>query len=512
GSLRDDVMWARMLPLGEVLNRFPRILRDLSTAYGKPVELKLNGTGVLVDKAAIEKLYDPLLHLLRNAFDHGIEPPEVRMAQRKQAQGQIEIRAYHQGSQTIIEIRDDGQGINLDRIRSKVSALGIWPPEKIAAASPSRLIELLFEPGFSTASQVSQLSGRGVGLDVVRAQVRSLKGSVTVTSEPGQGTTFTLRIPLTLTIAKLLVCFVGNTAFALPSDSITEILIPQPDQVKLSRGQRFLQWREQIVLTHRLSELLEYGCPLPAIVPNRALASFPAPEEWAPPMLLLEQDEQIIAIEVDRLVTEQELVIKPLGAAITPPSYIYGCTILGDGSLIPVIDGVALLDTLLGQTQTAMYSTTKPELTTTGTTTTAKVKVNTPSVPQNPWLGREVISTLLVVDDSITVRQTLVLTLQKAGYRVLQARDGREAIDQLQQNSTVGLVICDIEMPNMNGFEFLTYRRQDPLISEIPVVMLTSRSGDKHRRLAMFSGANGYFTKPYIEQEFLAAIKQLVKK
>ncbi|MBV9386884.1 MAG: hybrid sensor histidine kinase/response regulator [Chroococcidiopsidaceae cyanobacterium CP_BM_ER_R8_30] len=493
GNLRDEVMWARMLPLGEVLNRFPRILRDLSTAYGKPVELKLNGTGVLVDKAAIEKLYDPLLHLLRNAFDHGIEAPEVRMAQRKRAQGQIEIRAYHQGSQTIIEVRDDGQGINLDRIRSKVAALGIWSPEKIAAASPSRLIELLFEPGFSTASQVSQLSGRGVGLDVVRAQVRSLKGSVTVTSEPGQGTTFTLRIPLTLTIAKLLVCFVGNSAFALPSDSIAEILIPQPDQVKLSRGQRFLQWREQIILIHRLSELLEYSRPVPATIPNRALASFPTPEEWALPMLLLEQDEQILAIEVDRLVTEQELVIKPFGAAITPPSYIYGCTILGDGSLIPVIDGVALLDMFLSQTQTAMYDATKSELTATGTT-------------------REVTSTLLVVDDSITVRQTLVLTLQKVGYRVLQARDGREAIEQLQQNSSVALVICDIEMPNMNGFEFLTYRRQDPVISEIPVVMLTSRSGDKHRQLAMFSGANGYFTKPYIEQEFLTAIKQLVKK
>jgi len=508
GHLQDDVMWARMLPLGEVLNRFPRILRDLSTAYNKPVDLKINGAGILVDKAAIEKLYDPLLHLMRNAFDHGIELPEVRMGQGKRPQGQIEIRAYHQGSQTIIEVRDDGQGINLDRIRSKAQSLRLLSPEQLAIASPSRLIELLFEPGFSTAAQVSELSGRGVGLDVVRSQVRSLKGTVTVTSEPGCGTTFTLRIPLTLTIAKLLVCFVGTTVFALPSDSIAEILIPQPDQVKLSGGNRFLLWQEQIVPAHRLSELLDYACPLPTAVPNR-VASVSAPEEWAPPMLLIEQDRQILAIEVDRLVTEQELVIKPLGTAIAPPSYIFGCTILGDGSLIPVIDGVALLDLFMNKTQTGISAATQTNLFAPAKTNSSSMSADAP--PSLPG-QRDIAPTLLVVDDSITVRQTLILTLQKAGYRVLQARDGREAIDQLQQNSTVGLVICDIEMPNMNGFEFLSYRRQDPLISKIPVVMLTSRSSEKHRQLAMYSGANGYFTKPYIEQEFLAALKELILK
>ena len=178
GHLRDDLMWVRMLPLSEVLNRFPRILRTLSTSYDKPVELKLSGTGVLVDKAALERLYDPLLHLLRNAFDHGIEPPEVRTQQGKRSSGQIEIRAYHQGSQTIIEVRDDGRGINLDRVRTKALDLGLLSPEQLATTSTSRLFDLLFEPGFSTASQVSELSGRGVGLDVVRSQLRSLKGTV----------------------------------------------------------------------------------------------------------------------------------------------------------------------------------------------------------------------------------------------------------------------------------------------------------------------------------------------
>ncbi|MBD1931527.1 MULTISPECIES: hybrid sensor histidine kinase/response regulator [Cyanophyceae] len=504
--LRDDLMWARMLPLGEVLTRYPRTLRDLSTTYDKPVDLKLSGTGVLVDKAVLEKLYDPLLHLLRNAFDHGIEPPEVRRQQKKPERGQIEIRAYHQGSQTVIEVRDDGQGINLERIRNRAVDLGLLSSKQLATTPTDQLFDLLYEPGFSTATQVSELSGRGVGLDVVRSQLRSLKGTVTVTSTLGRGTTFTLRIPLTLTIAKLLVGLVGSTAYALPSDSIEEILIPKSDQVKRSGKQRFLHWRKRIVPVYHLSELLDYAVPLPESIPSQALVAVPSPEDWASPMLLLRQDNQFLALEIDRLVTEQELVIKPFGGAIAPPSYIYGCTILGDGSLIPVIDGATLINQFIGQGQNALVTTTLPDLpasTPIKTALTDKTKVST-NTAKSPLV--------LIVDDSIALRQTLALTLQKVGYRVLQARDGREAIEHLQQNSSIQMVVCDIEMPNMNGFEFLNHRRQEPLLSKIPVIMLTSRSSDKHRQLAAHLGASAYFTKPYLDQEFLAAIKTLIDK
>jgi chemotaxis family two-component system sensor histidine kinase/response regulator PixL len=505
GHLRDDLMWARMLPLSEVLNRFPRMLRDLSNSYNKPVELKLNGTGVLVDRAILEKLNDPLVHLVRNAFDHGIEMPEDRQQQGKPEPGTIEIRAYHQGSQTMIEVRDDGRGVNLDRIRAKGIDMGLLTPEQAAVAEPSQLLELLFEPGFSTASQVSQLSGRGVGLDVVRDQLRSLKGSVTLTSEPGLGTIFTLRIPLTLSIAKLLVCFVGSTALALPSDSIAEILIPQPDRVRVTSGKRFLHWQGHIVPTYHLSQLLQYSCPLPETQQNQSLATVPTPDDWAAPILLLEQDDQLIAIEVDRLVTEQELVIKPFGTAIAPPIYIYGCTILGNGCLIPVVDVSGLLQSFFGDGRRVGEVTALPSL------SVAELPENNSSTPPAPSPAKIAVPTVLVVDDSITVRQTLALTLQKADYRVLQARDGREAINQLQQNlHIIQLVISDVEMPNMNGFEFLSHRRQDPQLSKIPVVMLTSRSSEKHQQLAKHLGARHYFTKPYIEQEFLTAIKDIL--
>ncbi|OKH25630.1 hybrid sensor histidine kinase/response regulator [Hydrococcus rivularis NIES-593] len=502
-NLRDELMWARMLPLGEVLNRFPRTLRDLSTTYRKPVKLKLSGTGVLVDKAALEKLYDPLLHLLRNAFDHGIEPPEVRKQQGKSEEGQIEIRAFHQGNQTIIEIKDDGRGLNLEKIGQKAISVGLATPEELAMMTEDRIAELIFEPGFSTASQVSELSGRGVGLDVVRSQLRSLKGTVVVTSTPGKGTTFTLRLPLTLTISKLLVCLMNQevtgqaTAVALPSDSIEEIIIPTGEQIKKSGSQRFLHWQQQIIPIYRLNELLTYNCALPEITSSKVLSSVPTPDDWALPLLLLRRGQQLFALEVNRLVSEQELVIKPFGSAIASPSYTYGCTILGDGTLIPVINGGILLDQFL-----------EPETAKAAIKSAFSDKQQIANAKSAPTVAQA--TTILVVDDSATLRRTLALTLQKAGYRVVQARDGREAIEQLQQTAGIQLVICDVEMPNMNGFEFLGQRRRDPEMTKIPVAMLTSRSSDKHRQLAMHLGASAYFTKPFIEQQFLAAIKDLL--
>lgn len=486
-QLRDELMWARMLPVNEVLQRFPRILRDLSTNYGKPVNLKLSGKRVLVDKAILEKLYAPLLHLLRNAFDHGIESSTIRLQKGKPETGQIEIRAYHQGSHTIIEISDDGDGLNLDLIRVQALERGFASAEQLADITNNQLFDLIFKPGFSTASQVSELSGRGVGLDVVRLQLQALKGTVSVNSLPGIGTTFTLRFPLTLTIAKLLICFAESTVLAIPSDSIEELIVPKVNRLKQSGNQRFLLWREQLVPTYRLANLLHYACPLPSVSTSQALTAIPTPNDWELPLLILRQGQQYFALEVERLVREHELTIKPFGSAIAAPRFTYGCTTLGDGRLIPVLDAAMLLESLGHSTIPS-----SPPIATTQVT--------------DNWLKKP---TVLVVDDAVALRRTLALSLEREGYRVLQAPDGREAIAQLKQ-SAVELVICDVEMPNMNGFEFLGARRQEVELSDIPVVMLTSRSNDKHRWLAMQLGATDYFTKPYLERDFLKAIKDIL--
>jgi two-component system, chemotaxis family, sensor histidine kinase and response regulator PixL len=512
-QMRDELMWARMLPLSQLLQRFPRTLRDLSTKYNKPVELKMIGVGVLVDKAILEKLHDPLLHLLRNGFDHGIESIEARRQIGKPEQGEIEIHAYYQGNQTIIEIRDDGQGLNLNKIKAKAIQNGLISSAQAASVSDDRLLDFIFEPGFSTAKKVSEISGRGVGLDIVRSQIQAMKGTVTVNSIPGRGTTFSLRLPLTLTIAKILVCSIDSGAVAFPSDSIEEIIIPEKNQLKISGKQRFLYWGDRLIPIHPLTELLKYNCSYTVDNSSKAFETLPVPEDWELPILLMRQGQQLVALEVQRLITEQELVVKPFSITLAAPKYSYGCTILGDGTLIPVVNGAVLIEECLDGNRDRKTIT---------SSLTSAIEQNEAQEIEEIAEDTEIISnkstaktiqapTILIVDDSAALRRTLALSLEKNGYQILQAKDGREALEQMHKHSQINLVICDVEMPNMNGFEFLGMRRKETALSKVPVAMLTSRGSEKHRALAKQLGANEYFTKPYIEQEFLGEIKKLVQ-
>ena len=483
--LRDDLMWARMLPLGEILNRFPRTIHDLSVKYHKPCDLKITGAGVLVDRAAIDKLLDPLIHILRNAFDHGIDSPAARQATGKPPRGLIDITAYHQGSQTIIEVRDDGAGIDLDRVKTKAITLGILPPN--TTATREQIIDTLFSPGFSTADRVTELSGRGMGLDIVKATIQSIKGTIEIQSQPNRGTTFILRIPLTLTIAQLTICAAGNSIYAFPADSIQRIVIPTIDQIEQQGDIQLLHWHNLDIPIYNLAHLLTYSIPVAERTISHTLKSSPKnPAHWLAPILLIRTGDRVIGLQIDRTIGEQELTIKPFGKAISPASYSYGCTILGDGSILPVLDPHSLIRCLIDRPQSAH--------------------------PIIAPLPAPIESTLiLVVDDSITTRQSLCLTLEKYGYRTLQAKDGQEALQLLRQKITeIKLTICDVEMPNMNGFEFLNIRRQDSTLTHSPVVMLTSRSNTKHRQFATHLGAIDYFIKPYVEVDFIKAIGKLI--
>ena len=492
-QLRDELTWARMLPLNNVLQRFPRTVHEMGSKFGKRVNLTLDGTGVLVDKSVLEKIYDPLLHLMRNAFDHGIEPPAARAQAGKPEQGTIAIRAYHQGSETVIEMSDDGRGIDPKRIRQKAISLGLGSAERLQQISDERIVEFLFEPGFSTADSVSELSGRGMGLDVVKVQLRELKGKVSISSALGKGTTFTLRLPLTLTMTKLLVCMTESSAVAFSSDNIEEVKVPSPQEIQVTGGKRYLVWRDRLVVIRPLSSLMGYACPMMSLPDSQALKPIETPEDWARPLLVVKLGTEYSSIEVDRLVTEQELAVKPFGAAMSPPTYLYGCTVMADGTLVPVVDAISLLDSTehSSSLQDSILSDT-----------------SSGGDEQTQYPQRQV-STLLIVDDSVAQRRSLIQSCQRAGYRVLQASNGQEALSQLEQASRVDGIICDIEMPKMNGFEFLTVRRQKPEFARIPITMLTSRSSQKHRQLAMQLGANAYLTKPYLEQELLSTLRSI---
>ncbi|HAZ47068.1 MAG TPA: hybrid sensor histidine kinase/response regulator [Cyanobacteria bacterium UBA11369] len=508
-TVQEDMQEARMSPLGDIFHRFSRLLQQLSISHKKPVDLTLLGTDVLVDRSLTEKLYDPLLHLVRNAFDHGIEPAEIRDQRGKELTGQIEIRAYHQGNQTIIEVRDDGGGIDLNRVRQRAVELHWMSEEQASNLSETEILDLIFQPGFSTASKLSDLSGRGVGLDVVRTQMQALSGTVIVRSQPQKGTTFLLQFPLSLTMAKLMICEAGGAVYALLSDAIEQILIPKSDQIQHNNGQRVLHLNQggiqSIVPAYTMTELLG--------ITSKEQPNYNNGQPKNPMLLLRQPSEtglwegsRLVGLEIDQILGEQELVIRPLGKAIAPKSYVYGGSTLADGRLTLVIDSTALVNHWLNQINGKLQvSDLKYQIETKNYLLNLQSEISNLQLKQLPPA-----KVVLVVDDSISVRQTLALTLQKAGYKVLQAQNGREAIQQLQHHREIRLVVCDIEMPSMNGFEFLSYCRQDGELAKLPIIMLTSRTAEKHRRLACELGALGYFNKPFREEEILRAIAALI--
>jgi two-component system, chemotaxis family, sensor histidine kinase and response regulator PixL len=497
-DVRDDLMTASMSPLSELFNRFPRLLQQLAVVHRKPAELHLSGTEVLIDKSVAEKLYDPLLHLIRNGFDHGLESTDARLQAGKPEAGQIQLHAFQRDRSTVIQVIDDGQGLNFDRIFKRAVEKGLLRAEDTATITQTQLINCLFEPGFSTASQISDLSGRGVGMDVVKTQVEALQGSIAVYTEPQRGSTFELRIPLDLNVAKVLVCRAKSQTYAFLAESVQQALLPLSDQIQEWRGQRVLRWQprgqaEQLIPIRRLSECMEYTNPLPE---DWNITTSSQMKELGNPLLLLGEGSDVLALEVDQIVGEQELVIRPVGTLIAPPAYTVGCCILADGRLTLLLDSAAFLipsseESTGDHLALSVLSAPNPP-----------TEVDAASLPT--------VTQILVVDDSITLRQNLVLVLQKAGYQVFQARDGEEALSQLEQRSGIRLVISDVEMPGMNGFEFLSRRAQSPAFAKIPVVMLTSRGSDKHRQMATELGANGYLTKPYLDQELLDKVSSLL--
>ncbi len=468
-NVREDLLSAQMLPLGEIFNRFHRVLQQLVAGYGKQAQLEITGIEVLVDKVIAEKLYDPLLHLVRNAFDHGLENSETRAQSGKSAVGEISIQAYKQERWTVIAVSDDGKGLDFEKIGDRALELNLLAPEQAQSITEDKLIDLLFTPGFTTASQLSDLSGRGIGLDVVRTQIEALQGTITVRSQPQQGTTFLLQIPIGLKIAKVLVVEVGDRVCGFITEAIEQVVLPLPNQLKhWHDGQRIWQPAKdgEIVPICKLSTILQSGDRI-------------AGEQR--PILLVRQGTELVGLEVDRVLGEQELVIKPVGKLITPPSYVLGCCVLADGRLSLMLDS----STLIAQLPPVVIS-------------------NQPTTSNNQ-------SQILLIDDSVTVRHDLAAMLKKAGYQVWQANDGNEAVAQALLHPDINLIISDVEMPGMNGFKFLSHRLQDARLQQIPVIMLTSRSSEKYRQIAQELGANAYLTKPYIDKEVINAIANLIE-
>jgi chemosensory pili system protein ChpA (sensor histidine kinase/response regulator) len=517
-QLQTNLTRVRMRPLSELVGRFSRALRDLSLQYGKQVELKVYGKGTLIDRSILEAMSDPLMHLVRNAFDHGIEDPATRTAQGKPAKGVIEIKAAHRGNQTIITISDDGNGINLNKIRARAEAMGL-DAGLLAAASEDELLSLIFEPGFSTADRVTDLSGRGVGMDVVRNNLKLIRGDIRVDTQPLRGTTFTLTVPFTLSVARVLLVESNGMLLAFPTDVIEEMLLPSPEQVLKTPLSEVLKWEGEMVPLMRISTLLTFYCPRRVMTPEGV------PSISEPTVLMISLGDQLAALLVERCWGEREVAIRQVEGTMTlPPGFASTC-VLGDGKVVPLVDAAALLRSSSSSSRhksVGMWESREEGDRGIGrwgdrengrTGENMQERATTPRVGKlhlTPYQTSSQKDTILVVDDSINVRRFLALALEKAGYLVEQAKDGQDAVEKLLSGTPCCAVICDIEMPRLDGYGFLARVKSDPKFSELPIAMLTSRSGDKHRQLAMTLGAAAYFSKPYNERELLRTLKQVI--
>ena len=489
-QLQEGLTRSRMVPFAQTADRLPRAVRDIAMKCGKQAELVIEGRETLIDKMILEHLYDPMTHLVNNAITHGIETPEVRRAAGKSPIGQITVRAFHQGNQTVISVSDDGAGVDIERVKVKAIEKGLITSAESRSMTRLDIYDLLFHPGFTTKDQADDFSGRGVGMDVVRTSLSEIRGVINTDSATNKGTTFTVRLPLTLSISKALCCVSDRARVAFPMDGVEDMLdIPKERIQTDAEGNPAIAWRDSVLALRPLTELLGYNRHL-----SRGNVYGGNQEDDMVSVVVLRSAGNYLALQVDQVLGEQEIVIKQLEGPVPKPIGVAGATVLGDGRIMPIADVLELIDLSMGRIRRDVGTMWDQGAAQTNDTITMKTE-----------------PTVLIVDDSITVRELLSMTFNKVGYRVEQARDGQEAWEKLRAGLPCDIVFCDIEMPRMDGLELLSRIQKDPNLSSLPIAMLTSRGADRHRQMAASLGASGYFTKPYLEEALLDAAQRMLK-
>ncbi len=471
-EIQDKTMEFRMVALGTMTTRIERIVRVAAALCGKDVDCAIESEEVSLDKSLLDHMADPLLHLLRNSVAHGIEMPDERRARGKPARGRITVGAYHDGTEVVIEVSDDGKGLDAERIRRTAVDRGLVTSADAGALPAEALFAFIFEPGFSTASQISEVSGRGVGLDVVKATVTKIGGRIQVDSRPGEGTTIAVRVPMTLAITRVLLVRAGGETFGLPLGAVLRIVRPHPTAIGRVGTQRVLTTDGR-------------SYPLRDLIDALGLArSADAPA--VPPVLIVNLAGRHVALAVDKILHSMDAVVKSLGSHLRRVRGVWGATLLGDGTVVLILNATDLA----GFTEESPIR------------ITARPARAVALQPLN----------VLVVDDSVSMRHVLSNTIKKAGWIPLQARDGLDALEVVHRAARApDIILLDIEMPRMDGYEFLSTMRAQPAYADLPIVMLTSRGGEKHRAKATALGATDYLVKPFREEVLLATISRLAR-
>ena len=468
-ELQEVIMTTRMVPVGTISARLQRTVRQVSRATGKRAELLVTGEELLLDGDVLNKLADPLMHILRNAVDHGIEPTEERMVSGKPETGRITLSFRQQGNSVVVDCVDDGIGLNYERIRSTAIKRGLISDQE--RPSNQILARMILQSGFSTSAKVTQVSGRGVGMDVVNNTIQSLKGSMQVGDGADSGTLISLRLPITLLTSHCLLVGAGrDETFAIPTTALTQILSPGTGKIGRVGNKITYQLGKEVFSTYSLDALLGKTRP----------SDEDALDDSS--VLLVQTSDGIKAVTVDKVVSSYDLVLKNMGAYVKSLNGVAGVSILGNGSVVTVLDLPSLLEQFdsKGVRSDVVLSNTVP--------------AEAVALPK-----------VLIVDDSLSVRSSLSQLMSDGGYQVVTARDGLEAVNMLEEEAP-DVVLTDLEMPRMNGLDLLGYIRNSNQWNPLPVVMITSRTMAKHRQQAEQAGVNSYITKPFTEDEVLASV------
>ncbi len=470
GDLEQEVITTRLLPISTVFTNLPRAVRELSLATSKQVELELHGETTELDRKLLEALSDPLLHIVRNAIDHGIEPPNERVALGKPPHGTVRVEARASGGEVRIVVEDDGRGIDPQRMRDTAIRKGLLSAERAALLSDQEAIELVFAPGLTTAQILTDISGRGVGMDVVRTNITELSGQVLLESQLGRGTRISLLLPLTLVTTRVVLVQVGEFRFALPASGCHAITWVYQAQLEPIEGRATYRYDGQLLPVLHLADLLGVAAAPPFLHDERM------------PALVLGTGQRLLGLLVDQVQDEREAVVKPLSDLMEVQRRYIGVIQFGDGQVVLLLNPMTLLSLARG--------------------TTLKLPSANAKHTARPRL--------LIADDSFTTRELIRTILTSVGYDVTAAVDGRDALDKLRAG-VYDLVVSDVEMPRMNGFELTAKIRQELGLAELPVIIVTSLASEEHKRQGMEVGAQAYIVKGEFDQNnLLRAIEQLL--
>jgi len=470
-ELQHGLMNVRMVPFSMISERLQRIIRQTSRELNKLVEMSIDGENVDIDRSVLDKIVAPLEHLLRNSVAHGMESRAERKKAKKPETGAVALKVRRENDEIIITVTDDGAGINLAKVKKKAIESGLF--EKGQSISDQALLQVIFESGFSTATTVTQIAGRGVGLDSVRTDITALGGRIDVSNSAGQGAVFNIYLPVTLSVAQVVVVRAGSNTFALPSVMVEQVQNLKPAELAAGYETQSITWS---------------GRQYPLLYLSRLVGDVEhAPEaQLYSPLLLLRSGTYQIALHVDEILGNQEVVMKPIGPQLAHVPGMIGATVMGDGNVVLILNAVLLAN--------------REEL------AAGTVKVSSSPIAA---VAEVEGTTVLVVDDSLTMRKVLGRLLEREGYRVVIAKDGMDALQVLQELSP-DIILTDIEMPRMDGFELLRNIRGDARIAGIPVIIISSRTAEKHRSLAQELGVNAFLGKPVQDDELITQISVLL--